>query len=133
MENKNVYHCWEVREVSIAGLGEISRVLAKRLDAGDVERCKLVAVSGRDPIKTQSFIETLNCVVPNVALNRLGALADVVIECAPAAVLPQIVQPALSAGKKVIVLSVGALLDQPELMRPVPGEGQILKIGREHV
>src|SRR5690625_4092728 len=82
MENKNSNHGEKVLKVAIAGLGAIGRVLAKRLDAGDVERCKLVAVSGRDPIKTQSFIETLNCVVPNVALNRLGALADVVIECA---------------------------------------------------
>jgi len=42
--------------------------------------------------------------------------ADIVVECAPAELLADIATPFLIAGKCVIVLSVGALLQRPELV-----------------
>jgi aspartate dehydrogenase len=39
-----------------------------------------------------------------------------VIECAPAALMDSIAQPVLRAGKKLLVLSAGALLPRPELL-----------------
>lgn len=113
--------------VAIAGLGAIGKVLATRLDEGNVDGCRLSAVSGRDPEKTQAFIDTLQHPVPNIGLAALPRAADVIIECAPAALLGQIVSPALAAGKKVVVLSVGALLNNPELFKEAENsEGQIL-------
>jgi aspartate dehydrogenase len=41
---------------------------------------------------------------------------DIVVECAPAAILGGIAIPALNAGKTVIVLSCGALLARPDLI-----------------
>ena len=43
-------------------------------------------------------------------------MADLVVECAPAALKDEIARPVLSAGKKLVVLSVGALLPLPELV-----------------
>jgi aspartate dehydrogenase len=87
----------------------------------------LSAVSGRDPDKTETFLKTLERSVPNVDLEDLSGSADVIIECAPAAVLHRIVEPALAAGKKIIVLSVGALLNAPDLMEKAAlNGGQIM-------
>jgi len=51
---------------------------------------------------------------PIVSLPELVSLSDVVVEAAPAAALPNIVKATLSAGKTVLVISVGALLGQEE-------------------
>jgi len=100
--------------VSIAGLGAIGRAVARRLDEG-IPRMRLAAVAARDEAKAQSFLATLSRPVPIVPLAALAGHADIVIECAPAALLAQIATPVLTAGKKLVVLSVGALLAEPQL------------------
>jgi aspartate dehydrogenase len=51
-----------------------------------------------------------------VPLAALAEVADVVVECTPASVFAEVVRPVLEAGKELIVLSVGALLSQPDLV-----------------
>jgi aspartate dehydrogenase len=102
------------QRVAIAGLGAIGRVLACKLDAG-LPGMRLTAVAVRNPANAAAFLATLSGPVQIVSLAELAAHADIVIECAPAALLAQIAEPALKAGKHVIVLSVGALLANPQL------------------
>jgi aspartate dehydrogenase len=111
--------------IGIAGLGSIGKTVAKKLDAG-IPGCRLAAVSGRDPGRTADFIGQLSTKVPSVSLDQLVEHADIVIECAPAELLGAIVNPVLAAGRKVIVLSAGALLDHPELIEKAKAGGQIL-------
>ena len=101
--------------VAIAGLGAIGRAVAKKLDAGMVG-LQLTAVSARDQARAADFVATLNRKVPVLANAALSTLADVIIECAPAAVLEEIAAPALRAGKTVFVLSCGALLQASHLI-----------------
>jgi aspartate dehydrogenase len=54
--------------------------------------------------------------VPVVPLARLWEEADVIVECAPAAVLRELAEPALGNGRIVMVLSCGALLDNYDLV-----------------
>jgi len=116
----------EIR-VAVAGLGAIGKVIAAKLDRQEVKGCTLSAVSGRDTRKSEDFVATLTTPVPIVPLDQLSEYADVVIECAPPALLAEVAGPALRAGKKVIVLSIGALLDHPELVElAADGQGQIL-------
>ena len=53
---------------------------------------------------------------PVIPLARLGEYADIVVECAPAALLRELAQPALGQGRIVMVLSCGALLDNLDLV-----------------
>ena len=53
---------------------------------------------------------------PVVKLQKLAALADVVVECAPAGVFREIALAAIEAGRIFIPLSCGALLRQPDLV-----------------
>jgi aspartate dehydrogenase len=102
--------------VAVAGLGAIGKVIATKLDCGDIPGCRLSAVSGRDPSKTEKFLAGLATRVPAVELGQLAEYADIVVECVPANLLLSVIEPVLAAGKKAIVLSVGALLQYPDLI-----------------
>jgi aspartate dehydrogenase len=100
--------------VAIAGTGAIGAALIRKLGDGVVPRVRLTAVATRDHAKGTEMLRKMRLDLPVCRVDELPYYADVVIECAPASVLDRIVEPALSAGKKVIVLSVGALLAHPE-------------------
>jgi aspartate dehydrogenase len=102
------------QRVAIAGLGAIGQVLARALDGG-IPGARLTAVALRNPAKAAAFCATLSGAVRVVALDGLADHADIVIECAPSDLLAQIAEPALKAGKRLIVLSVGGLLVNPHL------------------
>jgi aspartate dehydrogenase len=102
------------QRVAIAGLGAIGQVLARALDEG-IPGARLAAVAVRNPAKVAAFLATLSRPVPMVPLGALVDHADIVIECAPSELLGQIAGPVLEAGKRVVVLSVGGLLANPQL------------------
>ena len=77
---------------------------------------RLVAVAARDRDRAATTLAAAGVTVPVVTIEELEPLADIVVECAPAALLPSIAEPVLRAGKELIVLSVGALLDRLELV-----------------
>lgn len=101
--------------VSIAGLGEIGTEVACRLAAG-VSGMELVAVSARDSDKATERLGVLGMTVPVVPLDELEPLSDLVIECLPRELLPLIADPVLRAGKEIVILSVGMLLERPDLI-----------------
>lgn len=97
--------------VCIAGLGAIPGL-------------KLGAVSARNKEKAEEFVRKLAQPVP---VGELCDYGDIVVECAPAVLLSQIAEPVLARYKKLIVLSVGALLSNPHLKQAaLDGGGTIL-------
>ncbi|MBS7533451.1 aspartate dehydrogenase [Ancylobacter sonchi] len=104
-----------VFRVAIAGLGAVGLRVARALDKG-LPGCELVAVSANDRARAAERLADMRRPVPVVAVEELEALADIVVECAPAALLPAIAEPFLRAGKTVIVLSSGAILAHHELV-----------------
>lgn len=102
--------------IAIAGLGAIGQSLSRRLAAGAVPGAVLSAVSARNQDSARDFAATLAHPVKLLAVDELEPEADVVVECAAAEWLAPVVEPFLRAGKKAIVLSVGALLSRPELV-----------------
>jgi aspartate dehydrogenase len=101
--------------VAVAGLGAIGLKIAEALDRG-IPGCALAAVSANDRGKALERVSHLHGPVPVVALEKLEPLADIVVECAPAKLLPAVAEPFLRAGKTVIVLSCGALLANEHLV-----------------
>lgn len=102
--------------IAIAGLGAIGKALAKRLADGTVPGVVLTAVSARNQEKAIAFVNTLAHPVPVLSIDQLEPTSDIVVECAPAALLGEIISPFLQAKKKAIVLSVGAILFRPDLI-----------------
>lgn len=112
--------------VAVAGLGAIGRVLAQRLAAG-VPGLRLVGAASGDHAKAQAWLDASGIRCPLVELDALPRHADLVVECAPAEVLERICVPMLDAGKRVMVLSAGALLPRPHLVeRAKERGGQII-------
>jgi aspartate dehydrogenase len=113
--------------VCIAGLGTIGRAVALELDRDGIPGLKLGAVAVGNQRKANDFLLQLKRSVPIAELGDLSDYGDIVLECAPAELLAQIAEPALARGKKLIVLSVGALLSQPHLTQAArDGGGAIL-------
>lgn len=100
--------------VAIAGLGAIGLPVARALDAG-IAGLSLVAVAARDRKKASAKLAGFKHLPPVVTLPEL-AEADVVIECAPAAIFAEIAEPAIERGRTFIALSVGALLSHGRLI-----------------
>lgn len=114
--------------VAIAGLGAIGQSLARTLAQGKVPGVALVAVSAKNHDKARVFVDTLAHAVPVLSIEELEPIADLVVECAPAALLSDIVTPFLKAGKRAIVLSVGALLFNEHLRQVAADHGGTIMV-----
>jgi aspartate dehydrogenase len=101
--------------IAVAGLGAVGLKLAEALDRG-IPGCVLVAVSANNLASAAKRLSHLKLPPPVVTLGELEPLADIVVECAPAKLLPEIAEPFLRAGKTAIVLSAGALLAHEQLI-----------------
>jgi len=101
--------------VAIAGLGPIGKKVAEALDQG-IEGLRLVAVSAQRPEKHHNWLGSLKTPPVVLPIEELSDVADIAIECAPAKLLRSIVAPFVEKGKTAIVLSVGALLENEDLI-----------------
>ncbi|MCZ6483025.1 MAG: aspartate dehydrogenase [Alphaproteobacteria bacterium] len=101
--------------VALGGFGTIGRAVAESLDAG-IDGLSLVAVAARDADKARRRMANFQNRVPVVSLAELAEHAEVVVECAPAGVFTEIAVPAIRAGRILIAVSAGALLDHPGLI-----------------
>jgi aspartate dehydrogenase len=99
--------------IGIVGMGVIGQALARAMDRGEVA-AQLTAVHSRSPEKAQAFVQTLQHVPQVLDLSGVLACCDLVIEAATQAALVEMAPTILRAGKDLMVLSVGALLDHPE-------------------
>jgi aspartate dehydrogenase len=104
------------RTVAIAGLGAIGLKVAHALDRGDLPGLSLVAVAARDAAKAERNLATFKAKPKLVPLADLPALADIVVECIPAAHFAAIATATVEAGKLFMPLSVGQLLKHMELV-----------------
>jgi aspartate dehydrogenase len=96
-------------------MGAIGSALVRSLSSGAVPDIRLTGVAARDKAKAQAALKQMSVSLPVYDIDQLADIADVVVECLPAAVLEKVVRPVVAAGKTVVVLSVGALLSHPHL------------------
>ena len=105
------------QRLGIAGLGTIGKALARALDAGQLPGFALEAVAARVPSAAGQWTgEHLSSPVDCVDFEALAERCDWVVECAPSKLLRAIGEPALRRGRRLVVLSAGALLDAPDLI-----------------
>jgi aspartate dehydrogenase len=110
------------RRIGILGLGAIGRPVARALAAG-MPGLTLVGAASRDAGRAREFLSSLPGAPPLLPFGDLLDRADVVVEAATQAVLVDLAPPVLDAGRDLIVLSVGALLDHPEWIERAAAQG----------
>jgi aspartate dehydrogenase len=101
--------------VAIAGLGPIGKRLARALDDG-IDGLTLAAVSAANIEKHRGWLDKLKAQPAALPVEALAEAADIVVECAPSKLVRSIVAPVVSRGKTAVVLSVGALLENEDLI-----------------
>ena len=101
--------------VAIVGLGPIGIGVMEALDRG-IDGLVLSAVSVNHPDKHRDRLTKLAEPPTILPIDALADVADIVVECAPSKLVRSIVAPFVKAGKTAVVLSVGALLENDDLI-----------------
>lgn len=109
--------------VAIAGLGAIGLKVAEHLAAGKLPGYRLAATSARDETRARARLAELGCVAPLLPPAELARHADIVIECLPAAAFASVAEPAVAAGKVLVVLTASALLERSDLIEEAKRTG----------
>jgi aspartate dehydrogenase len=104
-----------MRAIGIVGCGAIGRALLKASEDG-ILKVPCVGVTSRSESNTKVFLSTLRNPPPYLDQGALIARSDVVVEAAGAVVFPELAEQVFRAGKGLMVISVGALLDYPEIL-----------------
>ncbi|MEM6549453.1 MAG: aspartate dehydrogenase [Pseudomonadota bacterium] len=102
--------------VGIAGIGAIGMRVARALDGGEIPGMRLVAVSAGDLHRAAERVADFAIPPHVVAAQDLAAKADIVIESAPKSIFEPLARSAVEGGRIFMPLSVGALLDHPNLV-----------------
>jgi aspartate dehydrogenase len=96
--------------VGIIGCGSIGTFVARRLDEG-VEDLTLAGVCDVDYSIGKTLVRKLSTSVPVLPINQLISTCDIVVECASGKVAREVALMGVTAGKTVLIMSVGGLLN----------------------
>ncbi len=110
--------------LAVAGLGAIGLSVVEAVQSGSLPGFEIAAVSARNVEAAKERLAGVGAAdVPVVAIGDLEPYADIVVECAPAALFSEIVRPFVENGKKAVVLSIGALLTNGDLIELAGAKG----------
>lgn len=104
-------------KIGLVGCGAIGTEIARALDSKEID-ADLVAVCDHNPATAKALIDSLKRKPVRTGLEELVRLSDLVVEAASQRAVPAIARAVLGAGKSLMIMSVGALVDA-ELYREV--------------
>ena len=101
--------------IGIVGCGAIGQALLLAAQFGGLS-ATIAGVTSRSESRARDFLATLR--EPPLYLDRpqLIARSDLVIETAGGHVVPELAEETFAVGKDLMVISIGALLDHPEII-----------------
>jgi aspartate dehydrogenase len=102
------------KTIGIVGCGAIGRAILRAVDDGRVD-VNVGGVTSRTEATAREFIATLKTAVPLLSRSDVIAASDLVIEAAGGHVVDELARETFAAGKDLMVISIGALLDHPDL------------------
>ncbi|MHB8119876.1 MAG: aspartate dehydrogenase [Methanothrix sp.] len=98
-------------KIGLVGCGAIGAEIAKAVDSGALD-ANLVAVCDHNPATAVALIDSLQHKPVKAKLEELVDLSDVVVEAASQKAVPAVARAALVKGKRLMIMSVGALADR---------------------
>jgi len=101
--------------IGIVGCGAIGQALIRAVEGGKLP-VGIAGVTSRTESSAREFLATLKNPPAYSPLDDLIAAADLVVEAAGGAVVPALAEQVFAAGKDLMIISVGALLDHPEII-----------------
>jgi aspartate dehydrogenase len=104
-----------MKSIGIVGCGSIGRALVGAVESGKLN-LRLAGVTSRSEKSARDALSGFKNPPPYLSLQELIVAADLIVEAAGGSVVPSLAKDVFTAGKDLMVISVGALLDHPEIM-----------------
>jgi aspartate dehydrogenase len=109
-------------KIGLVGCGAIGSEIARSIDRGEIS-AELVAVCDHNPVRADELTESLKFKPKKAKLDELVLASDLVVEAASQRAVPAIARATLASGKNLMIMSVGALVDQ-DLYRSIKALAQ---------
>ena len=104
-----------MKAVGIVGCGAICRALLRAVESGKLP-VRIAGVTSRTEKNAREFLLAFKNPPAYLSLSELIAASDLILEAAGGEVVPELAEKVFAAGKDLMVISVGALLDHPEVI-----------------
>ena len=101
--------------IGIVGCGAIGQALLREADSGKLS-VSVAGVTSRTESKARAFLSGLRNPPPYLERGELIARSGLVVETAGGHVVPELAREVFGAGKDLMVISVGALLEDPKII-----------------
>ncbi len=101
--------------IGIVGCGSIGREILRAADSG-VLSSPVGGVTSRSSEPANEFLTSLAQPPPLLPLPDLIDSCDLIVEAAGGHVVPDLAKRTFEAGKDLVIISVGALLDHPDVI-----------------
>jgi aspartate dehydrogenase len=103
-------------KIGIVGCGTIGSEIAIAVSRGEIDGYRLAGLCDVDEGQIQRLQSKLETAADVLQLESVVATSDMVFEATTKVAMPHIAKHALGAGKAILVMSVGGLVDAPEIL-----------------
>lgn len=104
-----------MKTIGIVGCGAVGKALIRAVEGGKLP-VRVAGVTSRTEKSAREFLSAFHQPPAYRSLKDLVDGADMIVEAAGGAVVPGLAEQVFAAGKDLMVISVGALLDHPEVI-----------------
>lgn len=111
-----------MKSIGIVGCGTIGKALIRAAEDGKLP-VRIAGVASRTERTAREFLASFPSPPPYLPLRELIQRSDMMIEAATGAVVADLAEAVFAARKDLMVISVGALLDHPEVIETARNTG----------
>ena len=104
-----------MKSIGIVGCGAIGKTLVQAVGKNKLA-VPIAGVTSRTERTAQNFLSAFEQPPGYLSLSDFIAASDLIVEAAGGAVVPALAERVFAVGKDLMVISIGALLDHPEIM-----------------
>jgi aspartate dehydrogenase len=104
-----------MKSIGIVGCGAIGKALIRAVEDGKLS-VRVAGLTSRTESSAEKFLSGFRQPPPYLSLKDLIDAADMIVEAAGGEVVASLAEQVFAAGKDLMVISVGALLDHPEVI-----------------
>ena len=101
--------------IGIVGCGAVGQALLKASESGDLT-LPIAAITSRTEEAARAFLATLKNPPEYCSRDKLIIKSDLIVEAAGGDVVPDLARETFEAHKDLMAISIGALLDHPEIL-----------------